>query len=273
VPADAASTSKKSTDVKRNSSAAGITSVLLAAGVVMVIATVACGHARSVPAPMAGVHEIRSATTVPARLAATNLLLYVPPNATPGEKLPTVLYLHGASQRGSDLRKLDSYGLPRLLARGLDFPFFVVAPQLPEGEIWSDADFLVALLDELSREHPIDQDRIYVTGMSMGARGAWYLAFRHPDRIAAIAPVATFQPVTFWAASGRLRDVAVRAYHGDRDDIAPYDHAVRMHEALSAAGGRSELRTLAGRDHFIADVFEESELHEWLLAQRRSRRR
>jgi poly(3-hydroxybutyrate) depolymerase len=171
---------------------------------------VACGG-RPGPAPTTGVHEISSVSIVPARQVATSLLLYVPPDAPPGEKLPTVLYLHGGSQRGSDLRKLESYGLPRLLARGLDFPFIVIAPQLPEGEIWSDADFLVSLLDELSGKHPIDPDRTYVTGMSMGARGAWYLAYRHPDRVAAIVPLATFQPVAFWATSGRLCGVAVRA--------------------------------------------------------------
>jgi predicted peptidase len=243
--------------------------VSLAAAVTVATGTVACGGI-PVPAPATGVQEIRSVSTVPARQVAANLLLYVPPDAPPGEKLPTVLYLHGGSQRGSDLRKLESYGLPRLLARGVDFPFIVIAPQLPEGEIWSDADFLVSLLDELSGKHPIDPDRIYVTGMSMGARGAWYLAYRHPDRIAAIAPVATFQPLTFWATSGRLCGVAVRAYHGDRDDIAPYDQAMRMHETLSAAGGRSELRTLAGRDHFIADVFDDPDVYRWLLAQRGS---
>jgi hypothetical protein len=45
---------------------------------------------------------------------------------------------------------------------------------------------------------------------------------------------------------------------------------MRMHEALSAAGGRPELRTLAGRDHFIADVLDGPDVYRWLLAQRRS---
>jgi predicted peptidase len=155
--------------------------VLLAAAVTVATATVACGG-RPLPAT-SGVQEIRSVSIVPAPQVATNLLLYLPPEARPGEKLPTVLYLHGGSQRGSDLRKLESYGLPRLLARGLTFPFIVIAPQLPEGEIWSDADLLVSLLDELGDKHPIDPHRVYVTGMSMGARGAWYLAYRHPDRV------------------------------------------------------------------------------------------
>jgi predicted esterase len=222
---------------------------------------------------MTGVQAIAGTTTVPARDVATNLLLHVPSNATPGEKLPTILYLHGGSHRGSDLRKLESYGLPRLIAEGRDLPFIVVAPQLAEGEIWSDADFLVALLDKLSQKYPIDPDRVYVTGISMGARGAWYLAFRHPDRIAAIAPIATFQPIGFWATSGRLRSIPVRAYHGDRDEIAPHDQAVRMHEALLAGGGRSELQTLVGRDHFIADVFNDPDLYRWLLGPSKGSKR
>jgi acetyl esterase/lipase len=95
--------------------------VCLTAGIGVAAATVACaGH--PIPSPLIGVQAIAGITTVPARDVATNLLLHVPPNAAPGEKLPTVLYLHGGSHRGNDLRKLESYGIPRLIAEGEIFP-------------------------------------------------------------------------------------------------------------------------------------------------------
>jgi dipeptidyl aminopeptidase/acylaminoacyl peptidase len=65
----------------------------------------------------------------------------------------------------------------------------------------------------------------------------------------------------------------VRAYHGDQDTVAPFAEAERMHEALWAAGGTSGLEVLAGRDHFIADAFEDPELYRWLLRHRRQRGR
>ena len=218
-----------------------------------------------------GIHAMRVPLSVPARADTANVLLYVPKEHEEGDLLPTVLYLHGASHRGNDLGKLRGYGPPRLLAEGKELPFILIAPQLPEGEIWSDAVFLMTLVDELRTRVPIDPDRLYVSGMSMGGRGAWYLAYRYPDQFAAVVPVAAFQPINFWASSGRLRSVPVRAYHGDQDPLAPFDEAAQMHDALGTAGGQSTLRVLEGRDHFIADVYEDSELYEWLLSQRRTK--
>jgi predicted peptidase len=221
------------------------------------------------PAEQPYPRALQVAVHVPARLDTASLLLYLPPAATAGEPVPTVLYLHGGSQRGSDLEMLKGYGPPRLLARGHELPFILIAPQLPTGEIWSDAEGLIALIDELARQYPIDPDRLYVTGISMGGRGAWYLAYRYPDRFAAVAPVAAFQPISHWASSGRLGRVPVRAYHGDEDPLAPFADAVRMHEGLNAASGLSELVRLSGRDHFIADIMEDLSLYEWLLQHRR----
>lgn len=234
-------------------------------------AAVAAGCApTSAPADRApGLRAERSAVGVPARADTVNLLLYLPAEVANGELWPTILYLHGGSHRGTDLEKLKAYGPPRMAAEGRDLPFIVIAPQLPEGEIWTDADLLIRLVDELSARYPIDPERLYATGMSMGGRGVWYLAYRYPERLAAIAPVAAFQPLSYWASSGRTRAVPVRAYHGDGDDLAPFAEAVRMHETLQAAGGRSELEVLQGRDHFITDVFEDPELYRWLLRHRR----
>jgi poly(3-hydroxybutyrate) depolymerase len=220
-------------------------------------------------APTGGLQALAMPVSLPARSDTVNLLLYLPPEHGNGQLWPALLYLHGGSQRGTDLERLRSYGPPRLLAQGWEPPFILIAPQLPEGEIWSDAESLMRLIDGLIARYPIDPERLYATGMSMGGRGVWYLAFRHPERFAAIAPVAAFQPIPHWASSGRLRGVPVRAYHGDRDDLAPFAEAARMHEALRAAGGSSELEALPGRDHFIADVFEDPSLYRWLLRHRR----
>jgi predicted peptidase len=240
---------------------------------VAVVLLCSCGVSppRSTASETVGLHPTRIAVHLPARTDTLKLLLYLPRDFVNGPRLPTVLYLHGGSQRGADLDKLKAYGPPRLLAEGHELPFILIAPQLPEGEIWSDAEGLIRLVDELSRRYPIDPDRLYVMGMSMGGRGAWYLAYRFPDRFAAIAPVAAFQPIPHWASSGRLDRLPVRAYHGGEDPLAPIADAVRMHEALNAAGGVSELIVLSGRDHFIADVLQDPELFRWLLQHRRQR--
>jgi poly(3-hydroxybutyrate) depolymerase len=228
-----------------------------------------CGPAGRTAPPAPGLVPARVEVRIPARAEAASLLLYLPPGYEEGSLWPTILYLHGGSHRGTDLERLKGYGIPRMLAGGRDLPFVVIAPQLPEGEIWTDADFLVGLIDELGGRYRIDPDRLYAVGISMGARGAWYLAYRHPERFAAIASVATFQPIVHWASSGRLRSVPVLAYHGEQDPLAPLAGIVALHEALAAAGGESRLEVLPGRDHFIADVFEDPALYDWLLRHRR----
>jgi poly(3-hydroxybutyrate) depolymerase len=262
--------------VRRCAGGRGWTLPALAVAVVLLAG---CGERSVSPAPYglepglhleAGLQEV--AVELPGGGGSRRVLVYLPSGARPETRMAAVLYLHGGSQRGDDLRLLEGYGPPRLAAKGAQLPFILIAPQLPPDEIWDDSDTLLGLVDELASRYPIDPDRLYVTGTSMGGRGAWYLASRHPERFAAVAPVAAHQPEPGWLAGGRLGRLPVRAYHGSRDEIAPFSDAVRMHEALLDAGGRSELVVLPDRDHFVAEVLEDEDLYEWLLRHRLSDR-
>ena len=101
---------------------------------------------------------------------------------------PLMLFLHGAGERGSDVERVKKHGPPRLVARRKAFPFVVVSPQCPEGERWKP-DTLTALLDDVVSRYRIDEDRVYVTGLSLGGFGTWALAGEDPGRFAAIAPI------------------------------------------------------------------------------------
>jgi pimeloyl-ACP methyl ester carboxylesterase len=68
------------------------------------------------------------------------------------------------------------------------FPFIVVSPQCPNDHWWEPVE-LAALLDEIVEKHKVDQDRIDVTGLSMGGFGTWSLAAYQPKRFAAIVPI------------------------------------------------------------------------------------
>ena len=48
---------------------------------------------------------------------------------------------------------------------------------------------LVELLDAIIKNYDVDEDRIYLTGLSMGGSGSWRLAADHPDRFAAVVPI------------------------------------------------------------------------------------
>jgi len=75
---------------------------------------------------------------------------------TPETHWPLILYLHGGSLRGDDVERLRSVGLPHRLESEPDFPFVVVSPQSPAGEIWTDVEAIDALLDRVAHDYRID---------------------------------------------------------------------------------------------------------------------
>jgi len=95
----------------------------------------------------------------------------------------------------------------------------VVSPQCPNGEFWTDTEALIALLDQIEKDYAVDLSRVYLTGHSMGGFGTWYLAYQHPERFAAIAPMSAPFSVTAWAE--RLKEMPIWAFHGSDDSLVP----------------------------------------------------
>jgi poly(3-hydroxybutyrate) depolymerase len=113
--------------------------------------------------------EPRSLTTEIRKTVTINYLLYLPTEygQNPSARWPLILFLHGAGERGSDLSKLTAYGPPKLVAEGQDLPFIIVSPQVPARATW-DIDALDAVLGEVLQKYAVDEDRVYLTGVSMG---------------------------------------------------------------------------------------------------------
>jgi len=99
-------------------------------------------------------------------------LLYLPQEYATKESWPLVLFLHGSGERGDDLELVKKHGPPKLIGDGKAFPFIVVSPQCPNDQSWEPIQ-LTALLDEVTKTQKVDQDRIYVTGLSMGGFATW----------------------------------------------------------------------------------------------------
>jgi predicted peptidase len=188
---------------------------------------------------------------------------------TPNERWPLILYLHGGSGRGSDIALVKLYGPPLVAEKGLDLPFVLVSPQCPEGEIWTDTEGLMALIESIQEKYRIDPERIYLTGMSLGGRGALYLASKYPTRFAAVAALAPYLPSTAWAKG--LATTPVLIFHGDADAIAPVGDSRELAAAVRQANGEVELVILPGKGHDITEIYEKNDVYEWLLKHKRSR--
>ena len=159
--------------------------------------------------------ELAFAKTITKDLSLGYLLFLPEGYGEGGKKWPLMMFLHGAGERGSDLNLVKKHGPPRLIAEGRSFPFIIVAPQCPLERTW-EPWLLTVLLDQITAAHAVDEDRVYVTGLSMGGFGTWGLATHAPDRFAAIAPICGggYPYLGF-----RLRRLPVWAFHGALDEV------------------------------------------------------
>lgn len=103
---------------------------------------------------------------------------------------PLIVFLHGSGEKGADLEKVKVHG-PLKYLQSNEIDAYVLAPQCPENTYW-ESESLYQLIQKIIKENPIDINRVYLTGLSMGAWGAWNLAFAHPETFAALVPICGF---------------------------------------------------------------------------------
>lgn len=200
---------------------------------------------------------------------------------------PLVVFLHGAGERGSDNSKQLTW-LPLAMAGEPmrdQFPCYLLAVQCPSEEKWVDVPWgdtdpspmpqspsralraVIAAMEQVERDKPIDRNRIYLTGLSMGGYGAWDLAMRMPSKFAACAPVCGGGDPSQVA---RLRDLPIWIWHGDKDAAVPVVRSRQMAEALRAAGSKVRYSELPGVGHDSwRQAYAADGVIPWLLSHTR----
>jgi len=196
----------------------------------------------------------------------------------PDETWPLIVFLHGAGGGQNDSQFVMSYGLPEVLYSGdqpESFPFIVVSPQAYPDVPWWEGDTLAivnALIDEVMATYQVDPSRVYLTGLSMGGYGSWWLATAYPDRFAAMISVSgsgyRMSTAPEEETVCKLKDIPVWAIHGARDMIS--DPVVNKLQVLSLAACEGEVEwTLyddAGHGETYRRAYRDPELYDWLLA-------
>jgi predicted peptidase len=197
-------------------------------------------------------------------------LLFLPEEYSPDikEKFPLILFLHGAGERGDDLELVKIHGIPKILEKDENFPLIAVSPQCPKNSWWTaEIDALNALLNEIVEEYSVDEDRIYLTGLSMGGFGTWHLATAYPERFAAIAPVCGGGDPE---KACLLKSIPAWVFHGGKDNVVPPEESKKMVKALEDCGGNVKLTIYpdAGHDSWT-ETYDNPELYKWFLKHRR----
>ena len=200
------------------------------------------------------------------RIEKMNYLLYVPENKS--EKLPMIVFLHGAGERGDDFDKIAVHGVPKYVERGMDVPAIVIAPQCPQDFLWNRLTVEVKeLIDFAIAEYGADPDRVSITGISMGGYGTWEMGMAYPGFFAALAPVCGGG--ISWNV-GMIGKTPVWAFHGDADNVVPCNNSVEMCDTLKAKGGNVRLTLFHGVDHNSWEpAYETTKLIDWLVAAKK----
>jgi pimeloyl-ACP methyl ester carboxylesterase len=205
-------------------------------------------------------------------------LAYLPQDyvAVADRKWPLVIYLHGGSDRGTDLKKLYSSGIPDQVYRGRAFPFIMLAPQCPEHLRWSTDDWFENFYKEVTARYRIDADRVYLTGPSLGGSGTWYIAARYPGIFAAIAPISGFTSHMDFidAHLDELADMPIWAFHGKKDTVVPFEETERIVGKLEARNKNLKFSAEPDFGHSLHwQIYPGREIYDWLLQfDRRSKK-
>ena len=193
--------------------------------------------------------------------------IYFPNNYHDSDtKFPLVLFLHGAGERGDDLRLVEKHGIPKMINNGINFPFITVAPQCPKFQYWSEpvnVKTLLLLVEEIIKKNKVDIERIYATGLSMGGYGTLAIAKERPDLFSAIIPVCGGLDTT---DIERLKDIPIWLFHGAEDKVVPVENSELIYDLLKPINPEIKITIYKGINHNSWEMtYKNQKIYDWML--------
>jgi predicted peptidase len=211
------------------------------------------------------------------------LIVPRPDKASPRRR-PLLVFLHGLGERGLDNQLQLFHGKSMMEQAARRYGAFVAVPQCPPDDFWvvfrrgdkshvlskrpaAPLQRVLEMIEQLKKDYPVDPDRVYVMGLSMGGFGTWDLIARHPERFAAVVPICGGGDES---QAKQMTKLPIWAFHGDADPVVDVSRTRDMIEAIRAAGGEPKYTEYPGVGHDSwTTTFENPEVLEWLFKQRR----
>ncbi|MBI6119526.1 carboxylesterase family protein [Salegentibacter maritimus] len=211
-----------------------------------------------------------------------------PKNFSEEKEYPVVLFLHGAGERGSDNHSQLMHGSELFLNNQEEFPAIVIFPQAPKEDYWAKVEvnrdtipfqfgymnkkpattslqLVMELMDKITTENYVDNNRIYVGGLSMGGMGTFEIIYKKPEMFAA----------AFAICGGANPEIAkeypegfnIWLFHGKKDKVVLPEYSEAMARSINHYGGNAKLSLYPNDNHNSWDsAFAEPNLLPWLFS-------
>ncbi|NCP84723.1 MAG: prolyl oligopeptidase family serine peptidase [Bacteroidetes bacterium] len=202
------------------------------------------------------------------------------------EKRPLIIFLHGAGERGSDNEKQLFMGVSDIIENSklLGEDPILLVPQCPIGYQWVEVNWgdsshtqpkeisrplqiVMNLVDSLIQDLPIDLNRIYITGLSMGGFGTWDYVVRKPDLFAAAIPICGGADES---TLKKIANVPLWVFHGSLDNIVLPIRSRNAVNELKKNGSNVLYTEYPDASHNCwTRTYKNKSVYEWLFKQRR----
>jgi predicted peptidase len=208
------------------------------------------------------------------------------PDSDTLRKYPLVIFLHGSGERGSDNEAQLKWGVSNFATdqNMMLHPAIVIAPQCPEKMSWSNfsrgkntsdmhlqpsptkpMELVIGLIHHLIKTMPVDSNRIYITGLSMGGYGTYDAIERYPNLFAAAVPVCGGGDVS---KALSIAHIPIWIIHGAEDPAVNPIFSLDMLQALTKAGAHPGFTQYPEVGHFSwLGAYSDALMMEWLFRQ------
>lgn len=202
--------------------------------------------------------------------------IYLPRNFDESRRYPLVISLHGAgSNHRLNLQRVfgrtnrqgqTDVEASRAFADWKDVEYIVASP-FARGTMGyqgvAEKDVMDVLAD-VKRRFRIDENRVYLTGLSMGGGGTLWLGLSRPDIWAAIAPVCPAPPPGVDALAENALNLPAHFFHGDADPVVPVDVSRQWVDRLADAGAYVDYEEYEGVGHNSWDpAYADGRIFDW----------
>lgn len=221
-------------------------------------------------------------------------IVYLPHEFNRTVAWPIIVALHGGGDYGDDGLRQTVGGVANAIRLHPElFPAIVIFPQSHADHTpgWQQkgGEAALAEVDKALIEFHGDSNRVYLTGLSAGGNGVWYLAAHNPDRFAALLIVSGFvsqfrgkqsgldYPAVFPDATDVYAAVAIKVakvpiwiFHNDGDPNVPVEESRRMFTALKALGSKVQYNEFHAAQHDAwTAAYAQGDVWTWLLQQKK----